>query len=258
MDATLRSIVAAVVGLAVGSFLTVVVDRVPQKQSVIAPRSRCPSCGAAIADRDNVPVISYLLLRGRCRSCGDPIPAFYPLLETLTAVLFVAVARVYSSLPLAAGMSAFVAVMLALAAIDLRLHLIPNRITYPALAVFAVAVPLGLLLDPPLDPLRGLAGAAIYGGGFLIVALIAPRGLGMGDVKLAALIGIVCGSLGLRFVGVAAGVAIVAGGLGGIVALLSGRGRKSAIPFGPYLAGGAVAAVLWGERIADWYLRSLH
>jgi leader peptidase (prepilin peptidase)/N-methyltransferase len=257
VDTVLRVIPAALVGLAIGSFLTVVVDRVPKKESIVSPRSRCPHCGAEIRSRDNVPVFSWLLLRGRCRSCAARIPVRYPLLEAGTAAVFGGVAAVYPRIFVMAMLCAFAAVMLAVGAIDLEHRIIPNRITYPAFPVFALAIALGWGLDQGLDPVRALIGALAYGGAFLLIAFIAPRGLGMGDVKLTGLIGLVMGSLGLRYVGVAAGGAILLGGIGGLAALLGGRGRKSAIPFGPFLSVGAIVATLWGERIADWYLRSL-
>lgn len=257
MDTALRAIVAAVLGLAVGSFLTVVVDRVPKKQSVVTPRSRCPSCGAEIRNRDNVPVLSWVLLGGRCRSCGAGIPARYPLLEAGTAAAFAGVAAVYPPLYLIAVLSVFSAVMIAVAAIDLELRIIPNRITYPAFPAFAALILVGWAFGQELSPARALVGALAYGGAFFVIAFIAPRGLGMGDVKLTALIGLVMGSLGLRYVGVAAGAAILLGGLGGLLALLAGRGRKSAIPFGPFLAAGALIGTLWGGPIAQWYLRSV-
>jgi leader peptidase (prepilin peptidase) / N-methyltransferase len=253
----LRVIPAALVGLAIGSFLTVVVDRVPKKESIVSPRSRCPHCGAEIRSRDNIPVVSWLLLRGKCRSCAARIPARYPLLEAGTAAAFGGVAAVYPRVFVIAMLCGFAAVMLAVGAIDLEHRIIPNKITYPAFPVFALAIVLGWAFDQGLDPVRALIGALVYGGAFLLIAFIAPRGLGMGDVKLTGLIGLVMGSLGLRFVGVAAGGAILLGGIGGLVALLAGRGRKSAIPFGPFLSVGAIVAMLWGERIAGWYLRSV-
>ena len=200
MDTAFRAIVAAVFGLAVGSFLTVVVDRVPKKESIVSPRSRCPHCGSDIRSRDNVPVISYLLLGGRCRTCGARISARYPLLEAGTAALFAGVAVVYGSAYLIALLALFSAVMLAVAAIDLELKIIPNRITYPAFPAFFAALVLGWAIGQPLDPIRAIVGAVAYGGVFLLIAFIAPRGLGMGDVKLAGLIGLVMGSLGLRYV----------------------------------------------------------
>jgi leader peptidase (prepilin peptidase) / N-methyltransferase len=254
VDTALVGILAAVLGLMIGSFLTVVVDRVPKHESVARPRSRCPGCGAQVRTRDNVPVISWLLLRGRCRSCGERISVRYPLIEAGTAATFVAVALVYDDLYVASMLAAFSALLIAVSVIDLEHRIIPNRITYPAFPVFAAVIVVGWLLDRPLDPPRAGVGLLAYGGFYFVIAMIAPRGLGMGDVKLAGLIGLVLGSLGLRYVGVAAGAAILAGGLGAIAALALGRGRKAAIPFGPYLAAGALVAIVWGAPIAAWYL----
>jgi leader peptidase (prepilin peptidase)/N-methyltransferase len=254
VETALVGVLAALLGLAIGSFVTVVVDRVPKKESVVAPRSRCPACGAAIRARDNIPVLSWLLLRGRCRECGERISPRYPLIEAGTAAAFVAIVVVYDDAYVAAMLAGFAAVLIAVAVIDLEHRIIPNRITYPAFPVFAIVIVVGWVLDRPLDPARAGVGLLAYGGFYFIIAMIAPRGLGMGDVKLAGLIGLVLGSLGLRYVGVAAAAAILAGGLGGIVALMLGRGRKSAIPFGPYLAAGAVVGIVWGGPIAAWYL----
>jgi leader peptidase (prepilin peptidase)/N-methyltransferase len=255
-DAWIRAVVAVPFGLVVGSFLTVAADRVPKKESIVSPRSRCPQCGAEIRNRDNIPLLSWLALRGRCRSCRARISARYPLLEAGTAASFAEVAIIYPRIYVIAMLSAFCAVMLVVGAIDLELKIIPNRITYPAFPAFMVAILVGWAIGQDLDPVRAAIGAVLYGGVFLLIAVIAPRGLGMGDVKLTGLIGLVLGSLGLRYVGVAAGAAVLLGGLGGVLALLAGRGRKSAIPFGPFLTAGALVAVFWGERIATWYLRS--
>ncbi len=244
----IRALVAVPFGLAVGSFLTVVVDRIPKKESIVSPRSRCPHCGAEIKSRDNIPVLSWLLLGGRCRSCRAPIPVRYPVLEGGTAALFAGVAIVYPQISSDRGSVAFCATMLAVGAIDLEHRIIPNRITYPAFPAFAAAIVLGWAIGQPLAPLRAIVGVLAYGGLFMLIALIAPRGLGMGDVKLTALIGLMMGALGLRCVAVAAGVAVLLGGLGGLVALLAGRGRKSAIPFGPFLAAGAITATLGVRR----------
>jgi leader peptidase (prepilin peptidase) / N-methyltransferase len=258
VDALIRVVPAVLFGLAIGSFLTVVVDRVPKKESIVSPRSRCPHCGAEIRTRDNIPVVSWLLLGGKCRNCRARISARYPLLEAATAASFAGVAVVYPPIYLIVMLCAFCAVMLAVGAIDLELKIIPNKITYPAFPAFALAIVVGWALGQDLDPPRALIGALLYGGAFLLIAIIAPRGLGMGDVKLTGLIGLAMGSLGLAYVGVAAGAAILLGGLGGILALIGGRGRKSAIPFGPFLTAGALVAVFWGQRIADWYLRKMN
>jgi leader peptidase (prepilin peptidase) / N-methyltransferase len=220
---------------------------------VIRPRSRCPACGAEIGARDNIPVLSWLLLRGRCRRCGARISVEYPLIELGTAGLVVLAAIRYPDPWRAVLIAGLLALMPGIALIDLRHRVIPNRLTYPALLVFPALVLLAWLVSDATDPVRGFLGLLLYGGILFVVAVVS-RGMGMGDVKLAALIGLVLGSLGLRYVGVAAGAAIVLGGLGGLAALALGKSRKSAIPFGPYLAAGAVVAGLWGEPIAAWYI----
>ena len=252
-DIWIRILIALPLGLAAGSFLTVVIHRLPAGESVVHPRSRCPGCGATIGGRDNVPVLSWVLLRGRCRRCGERISVVYPLTELATGALFVAAALVYRNPWRAAMLCAFLALMPAVTVIDVRHRIIPNRLTYPALIGFPVYVVVAWALGAPLDPARAGLGLLAYGGGLLLVAVVS-RGMGMGDVKLAAVIGVVLGSLGLRFVGVAAGAAILLGGVGGLLALMLGRSRKDAIPFGPYMAVGAMAAVFLGERLAAMYL----
>jgi leader peptidase (prepilin peptidase)/N-methyltransferase len=249
----IRASVALPFGLVVGSFMTVAVHRLPRKESVVSPRSRCPGCGAEIGTRDNIPVLSWLLLRGRCRRCGQRISVAYPLLELATAGLVVSAAVLHPDPWRAVIVGSLLALMPGIALIDLRHRIIPNRLTYPALLLVSVAVLVAWLAGGPVDPVRGLVGLLLYGGVLFLVALVSG-GMGMGDVKLAALTGLALGVVGLRYVGVAAGAAIVLGGLGGLVALAMGRSRKSAIPFGPYLAAGAVVGALWGKPIAAWYI----
>jgi leader peptidase (prepilin peptidase)/N-methyltransferase len=248
----------AVLGLIFGSFLTVVIHRVPRGESVVRPRSRCPRCGAEIRAIDNIPVVSYLFLRGRCGRCGAPVSLEYPLTELLTAALFGASAAVHRD-PVVAGVVAlFLAVMLAVALIDARWRIVPNRVVYPSLILALVALVVAQLAGVEVDVVRGLIGLAAYAGPLFLVAVVVPHGMGMGDVKLVALIGLVLGSLGLLYVAVAAGVGIILGGLGAIAALaVLGYGRKQHIPFGPFLAGGAVVAALAGRGIADLYLSLL-
>jgi leader peptidase (prepilin peptidase)/N-methyltransferase len=254
-DVWLRALVALPFGLAIGSFMTVVVSRVPEGESVVRPGSRCPRCGAEIRARDNVPIVSWIALRGRCRSCGEPIAARYPVLELTTAALVVAGAAAYERVWIAVMVAAFLSLMPAITWIDIERRIIPNRITYPAFLGFSAYVVVAWLFDGGTDPVRALAGAALYAGVLFVVAIVS-RGMGMGDVKLALVIGVVLGAIGLRFVGVAAAGAVLFGGIGAIVALATGRNRKAMIPFGPYMAAGAVVAAFWGEQIADWYLRS--
>lgn len=246
-------------GLVVGSFLTVVVARLPEGESIVKPRSRCPGCGESIKAHDNIPVLSWVLLTGKCRRCGERISARYPLTELANAALWVAASlKFQDDLYLALVVACFFSVLLVVSLIDLERKIIPNKIIYPAVPVFAVALVAGDLLGYDVDLLRAAIGFATYGGSLLLINLVYPRGMGMGDVKLAALIGLVLGSFGLDLVAVAAALGVLLGGLGGILAMaLGGKGRKSAIPFGPFLAAGAVLSVFFGAQIADWYLGTL-
>ena len=253
----LRSALFAVFGLAFGSFLTVVVHRAPRRESLRGGRSRCPSCGAAIRAWEIVPVVSYVLLRGRCRHCHASISPRYPVIELATAALFVAASLVFADLYIAGLIAVFLGVLLGVSLIDIEHHIIPNAVVYPSLVFFSAALLLGALMDREVKLMEAAVGLLSFGGAILVIVVVSPRGMGMGDVKLAALTGLVLGSQGLRYVAVAAGLAVLAGGLGGITALLSGRSRKSMIPFGPYLAAGATASALWGGAIARWYLSLL-
>jgi leader peptidase (prepilin peptidase)/N-methyltransferase len=251
----IRLAIAVPYGLMLGSFMTVVVSRMPRKESIVKPASHCPSCGTPVRWRDNIPVISWALLRGRCRSCGSRISVEYPLIELTTAALVVVAVFLFSD-PWRAGMiAAFLSMMPAIALIDIRHRIIPNRLMYPAFGLAAGLIVVAKLAGGDVDALRAGIGALAFGGGLLVVALLSG-GMGMGDVKLAAVIGLVLGALGLRYVAVSAAAAIAFGGLGGVVALAMGRGRKSAIPFGPYLAAGAVVAAFWGQSLADLYLKT--
>ena len=253
----LRIAIALPFGLAFGSFLTVVVHRVPRGESVAHPRSRCPSCGVEVRKIDNIPVVSWLLLRGRCRACGARISAIYPLLELGSGALFVAVVLSVENPWLAALESPFAALLVAIAVIDWRTKKIPNAIVYPSLLIWAGAILAARLAGGEVDVLRAGLGFLLYGGGLLIVAFIAPRGMGMGDVKLAALIGLVLGAGGLADVAVAAAAGVLLGGVAAIGALLGGAGRKQGIPYGPFLAAGALTAIFFGRLIADAYIRLL-
>lgn len=246
----LAIVFAAVTGLAVGSFLNVVVWRLPRGESLNHPGSHCPSCGHGVRPRDNVPVVSWLLLRGRCRDCANPISVRYPLLEAVTAVLWVAVVAVRwdDAAAIALGI-VLVTLMVAVVPIDLEHRLILNRLTYPA-AVLAPII--GLLLDPGFVPEQLIAGAAA-GGFFLVAALVYPAGMGLGDVKLAAVMGLYLG----RAVAPALFVALVAGVVVGLVVIARQgreRGRKTQVPFGPFLAIGSVLAIFVGESLVDSYL----
>jgi leader peptidase (prepilin peptidase)/N-methyltransferase len=240
---------AGVLGTIVGSFLNVVTYRLPRHESLITPASHCPGCGAPVKPYDNIPVLSWLLLRGHCRQCGERISVRYPLIELTTGLLCVGAVLAHDS---AAGMALSIALILLIvpaAAIDLEHRIIPNAITLPG-CVLALAI--GTALDPSGEPTRLIAGAAA--GGFLLVAALAyPGGMGMGDVKLAAMMGLFLGSA----VAPAILIALLAGTAAGIVVIArkgARAGRKTAVPFGPFLAVGALSAVYAGGPLVDVYV----
>jgi leader peptidase (prepilin peptidase) / N-methyltransferase len=233
-------------GLALGSFLNVVAARVPLRRSVVHPASACMSCGTRIAWQDNIPVLSWLLLRGRCRSCGASIPWKYPAVELTTAVLVAGCVLAFGVSLEALVAASFCAVLVVVSATDLEHRIIPNRVVIPA----AVAV---LAAQTLLHPSPEWALAALGAGGFLFAAAVAyPAGMGMGDVKLALLMGAMLG----RTVAVGLMLAMILALIPSSV-LLARHGaaaRKMGIPFGPFLALGAVIALFWGDRLLDGYL----
>jgi len=239
---------AGVMGALAGSFLNVVVHRLPRRESLVRPASHCPHCGVPVKPYDNIPILSFLLLRGRCRSCSGRISPRYPLVEALTAALCVGAVLSHES---AAGIALGVTLVLLVvpaALIDLEHRIIPNRLT-AAGAILALA--LGAALDPAGEPERLLAAAAA--GGFLLLAAIAyPGGMGMGDVKLAGVMGLFLG----RSVAAAIVVALLSGVLVGMVIIArkgARAGRKTAVPFGPFLTLGALVAVFAGEQLVSVY-----
>jgi leader peptidase (prepilin peptidase)/N-methyltransferase len=242
-------------GLVVGSFLNVVIHRVPRHESVVRPRSRCPECGTTLAERDNVPVVSWLLLKGRCRTCDAPISARYPAVELLTAVAFAAVGLCFGADWAVPAYLVLVAALVAVSAVDLELFLVPNRILLATLAVGVPLLVLAAALDHRWDDLgRALAGAAIGFGILLAINLVTPRGMGMGDVKLAGVLGAWLGFLDIGHVFLGLFLGFLLGAVGGIALLATGvRTRKDHIPFAPFLAAGAVLAILVGSPFLDWY-----
>jgi leader peptidase (prepilin peptidase) / N-methyltransferase len=236
--------------LALGSFLNVVAARVPLRRSIVHPASACMSCAQEICWYDNVPLVSYAVLRGRCRNCSVRIPLIYPAVELLTALLIAGCVLAFGLSAEAAVAAFFCAVLVAVSAIDLEHRIIPNRIVLPATVVVLLA---NTARD--LTPEWILAGLAA--SGFLFAAaLIYPAGMGMGDVKLALLMGVALGST----VSVALMVGMLAALVPGIVLLArhGSKARKMGIPFGPFLALGSVVALFWGHGILDAYLSTLH
>jgi len=244
----LSLVFAALSGAMIGSFLTVVAHRLPRGESIVGPRSMCPTCGVQIAAHDNLPVVSWVALRGRSRCCDEPISARYPLTEATLAALFVAVVLRFRG---DAGMIALglvlVSTLVAVTLTDLERRIIPNRI----LAVAAVlAVVIAAVADPGSLPER-LAAAAGAGGLLFLAALAYPGGMGLGDVKLAATMGLFLGV----WVIPALLVALLSGSLVGIVLIArdGAAARKRAIPFGPFLALGGVVGLLAGSALIDLY-----
>jgi leader peptidase (prepilin peptidase)/N-methyltransferase len=236
-------------GLALGSFLNVVAARVPLRRSIVSPPSACMSCAERIAWYDNVPLVSWALLRGRCRHCRTRIPFRYPAVELLTALLLAGCVLAFALTAYTAVAAAFCVVLVAVSAIDLEHRIIPNRIVVPAAAVALVAQ---TLLDPSPEWALGALGAS----GFLFAAALAyPAGMGMGDVKLALLMGAVLG----RTVSVGLMAGMLAAMLPSIY-LFARHGqaaRKMGIPFGPFLAIGSVVALFWGHDLLHAYFSSV-
>jgi leader peptidase (prepilin peptidase)/N-methyltransferase len=233
-------------GLALGSFLNVVAARVPLRRSIVKPASACMSCGTQLAARDNVPVVSWLLLRGRCRNCAARIPFRYPAVELTTAALLAVCVLVFGVTFDALLAAFFCAVLVAISAVDVEHRIVPNRIVIPATAVL---LPLHTLVDPTPEWALGAFGAAL----FLFVAVLAyPAGMGMGDVKLALFMGAMLG----KTVSVGLMVGMLTALLPSLflVARHGSKARKMKIPFAPFLALGSLAALFAGEALLDAYL----
>lgn len=242
------AVVAGLFGLVIGSFLNVVVHRVPLRQSIAWPASHCPKCKTPISPKDNVPVLSYLLLRGRCRNCGEPIPARYPLVEAATGLLFAACALRFGLTLDLAGALVLVGALVVLAATDLEHRLLPNAVVGPAALV---GLALSVAARPEwwwVYPLSGVAAAAAL----FAIASLYPGGMGMGDVKMALMLGF--------FLGPYAFLAVFLGALAGALvsgALMATRriGRRAHVPFGTFMALGALIVLYFGPGLWSFYLR---
>jgi leader peptidase (prepilin peptidase)/N-methyltransferase len=241
---------AAVFGLLIGSFLNVVAWRLPRGESLVAPRSKCPGCGRQLAAYDNIPILSWLALRGRCRNCGQPISVRYPIVEALTAGLYVAVvAGLWDDARKIVLGLALVTVLVPIAVIDLDVRRIPNPLV---IAGSLAALVVGLVLGPSHVPEQLIAGAAALLF-FFLPALVHQKGMGMGDVKLAGMLGLYLG----RGVAPAILLALVLGTLAGLAIIAVkgvSEGRRTKVPFGPFLATAAVICLFVGDAIVDGYL----
>jgi leader peptidase (prepilin peptidase)/N-methyltransferase len=258
MSPLAAALLAALAGLLAGSFANVVIHRVPRRESLVRPGSRCPACRAPIAPRDNLPLVGWLLLGGRCRHCQARIPARYPAVELAMAVLWALITLRLVGEGLAWAVPAYLAlgfVCVVLAVIDATTRLLPNRITYPAFpAIAALLLVASLGLGDLGRMARALLAAGAVGALFLLLALLSPRGMGLGDVKLAPTLGLALGWLSWPAVAVGVFGAFLLGGLIGVAAMALLRlGRKALIPFGPSLTAGALLGVLAGAEVARWY-----
>lgn len=252
-------ILTACLGLAVGSFLNVVVWRVPRGESVVRPPSGCPACGHAIRWRDNVPVVSWFLLRGRCRDCGASISRRYPVIEAATGLAF-ALTALWTGLSWTLpALLYLVGIGIALAAIDLDTRRLPDAIVLPSYPVGLVLLALASANPGGASDwgalVRATIGAAVLFSVYFLIVLAYPRGMGFGDVKLAGLLGLYLGWWGWAELAVGWFAAFLLGGLFALVLLLLGRaGRGTAVPFGPWMLLGAVVGLVWGEAVGDWYV----
>jgi leader peptidase (prepilin peptidase)/N-methyltransferase len=248
-------VVVGVLGLAVGSFLNVVIHRVPRNESLVRPGSHCPRCDAPVKPWHNVPLLGWLVLRGRCEHCSAPISVRYPLVEAGTAVLFVAVA---ARLGLTAELPAYLylaAIGVALAVIDVDVRRLPNAIVLPSYVVAAL-----LLLSAAAASgdwwaaVRGLTAMAVLWTFYFVLAFAYPKGMGFGDVKLAGLLGLYLGWLGWGEVWIGTFAGFLLGAVVGVTLMSVGRAsRKTAMPFGPYMLAGALVALFFATPLATWY-----
>ncbi len=246
----------ALLGLAIGSFLNVVIHRVPKGESVVRPPSACPGCQAPIRPRDNIPVVGWLLLRGKCRDCGVKISARYPIVELATAVLFVIMALRFGLDPVLPAYLYLAAVGLALAVIDLDCKRLPDKLTLPSYPVAAVLLGVAALAGSDSgDPLRALIGGAVMYAIYFGLCFAYPAGMGFGDVKLAGVLGAYTAWIGWGAWAVGLFLGFFLGGIFGILLILVRKGgRKTAVPFGPFMLLGVLVAILAGEEIAQAYL----
>ena len=246
---------SAVLGLAIGSFLNVVIWRVPRKESVVRPASHCPQCETPISPRDNVPVLSWLFLSGKCRHCKNPIPVRYPLVEAGCGVLFLVVAARFGASWELPAYLVLTAALLAISIIDLEHFIVPDRITAP-LTVSALAL-LGLAALAEGDGWRfgrTLLGGVAFFAFLLLLNILYPKGMGMGDVKLAFSLGLYLGWLGWGQVFLGGFLAFLLGAVVGVALIaMKIKSRKDFVPFGPFLALGTMLTILWGDPILRWY-----
>lgn len=254
---------AACFGLLFGSFSGVLVARVPAGEGVVRGRSRCDACARSLGAAELIPVVSWALSRGRCRSCGARVTFLWTAVEVATALAFGVAWSVSGDAWEAILLGPFMGILIALSVIDVKTYRLPDAIVFPASMVALAVIVIGDIGGQELRLVGGLIGAASFGGALSAIFWLAGRiygeaAMGLGDVKLAFFIGLVIGSISLASVAVAAGAAILIGGLAGLLALALGAGRRAVLPFGPMLCAGAFIAVVYGRTLADAYLGLLY
>lgn len=256
---TVLVLLCALLGLVVGSFLNVVIHRVPLGESVVKPRSRCPGCGSEISPRDNVPVVSWILLKGKCRTCAEPISTRYPAVEILTALVFSAMALRFGYDWVLPAFLYLGAVGVALALIDLDVKRLPDALTLPSYGVGAVLLGVASVAngEPGVMIRAGLGALALFVFYFILL-VVYPAGMGFGDVKLAGVLGLYLAYLGWGSLVVGGFFGFLLGAVvGGGLMLIRRAGRKTMIPFGPFMLAGALLAIFVGQPLADAYVKSL-
>jgi leader peptidase (prepilin peptidase)/N-methyltransferase len=245
----------AVIGLVIGSFLNVVIWRVPRGESVVHPPSACPSCGSVITPRDNIPVLSWMLLRGKCRNCSEPISGRYPLVEALTGLVFALLALRFGATAQLPAYLYLGAIGVALAVIDLDTKRLPDKLTLPSYAVALVLLAVAAGVDGTWGSLlRAVLGGLALGAFYFLLWFVYPSGMGFGDVKFAGVLGIYLGWISWGTVGLGGFAGFLLGGVVGVILLVTKRAtRKTGVPFGPFMIVGALVAILWGQPLIDWY-----
>jgi leader peptidase (prepilin peptidase)/N-methyltransferase len=254
------AIILGIFGLMMGSFANVVIYRVPQGRSIVRPASACPACGAPVRSWDNIPVISWLVLRGRCRDCHARISVRYPVIEALVGALFAGVGLRFGLSWTGVGEAALAAGLVVLAFIDLDHMLLPKKIVYATMTIVATVFVAGAATGTQWHRLLVAAISAVVPWAlFFVINFIAPRALGFGDVRLALLIGFGLGWLGAGYALLGFLVASVLGSVVGLTMIALGKaGRRTPIPFGTFLAAGAMVAVLAGAPVVNWYAALVH
>jgi leader peptidase (prepilin peptidase)/N-methyltransferase len=249
----LLAALAGLFGLLVGSFLNVVIARVPEGRSIVSPPSACPRCGHTLAPWENIPLVSWVVLRAKCHGCGLPISARYPAVELLNALLWAGLAVRVGWHPQLGAVLFLASASVALAAIDIETLRLPNPIVFTTQAAVTVLLVAAAITSHHLDRLATVAGgAALMSGVLFAIHLVSPRGMGFGDVKYAVALGAVLGWYGMARVGLGLFLSFLVGALVGTIVLVV-RGRSKPFPFGPSLAAGTFLALAWGQPIIDWY-----